>query len=115
MYVRGLVKLGGRAFIENICSAVEKGHAPFPTRNSMQFGHKQTDTRHAASRPGTMNLKDKNALITGGGTGVGRAITLMLAQLGASVAVNFSKSQPDAEATVADAKHLDVRAMVVQA
>src|SRR5579872_2600216 len=63
----------------------------------------------------TSNLKDKTALITGGGTGVGRAITLMLAQLDASVAVNYSKSQKEAEATVAEAKQLGVRAMAVQA
>jgi len=62
-----------------------------------------------------LKLKDKTALVTGGGTGVGRAITLMLAQLGASVAVNYSKSQRDAEATVADAKQLSVRAVTVQA
>lgn len=41
------------------------------------------------------------AIITGGGTGVGQATSLHLAKLGWSVIVNYSRSQADAEATVA--------------
>jgi 3-oxoacyl-[acyl-carrier protein] reductase len=40
-----------------------------------------------------MKLKDKVAIITGGGTGLGRSITLQLAQEGTHVLVNYSRSK----------------------
>lgn len=46
-----------------------------------------------------MNLKNKTALVTGGGTGIGRATCLELAQRGAAVVVNYSRSQTEAEET----------------
>jgi 3-oxoacyl-[acyl-carrier protein] reductase len=47
-----------------------------------------------------MNLKDKVALVTGGGTGIGRATSLVLVERGAIVAVNYSRSKAEAEETV---------------
>lgn len=55
----------------------------------------------------------KVALITGGGTGVGRAATLQLAERGFHVAINYSRSKDDAEATAADARAKGVRAIAV--
>lgn len=47
-----------------------------------------------------MELKNKVAIVTGGGTGIGRATCILLAERGASVVVNYSRSQADAEETV---------------
>jgi 3-oxoacyl-[acyl-carrier protein] reductase len=49
-----------------------------------------------------MDLRGKTAIVTGGGTGIGRAVSLELARLGASVAVNYSRSEKDARQTAAD-------------
>lgn len=62
-----------------------------------------------------MNIQDKAALITGGGTGVGRATVLACAAQGCNVAVNYSRSREAAEATAAEAEKLGVRAIAVQA
>ena len=57
----------------------------------------------------------KAALVTGGSRGIGKACALKLAQLGADVVVNYSRSARDANATVRDAEALGVRALAVQA
>ena len=44
--------------------------------------------------------KDKVALVTGGGTGVGRATCIKLADHGASVILNYSHSYKEAQETV---------------
>jgi 3-oxoacyl-[acyl-carrier protein] reductase len=60
-------------------------------------------------------FEGKVALVTGGGTGIGRATSLMLAAEGAAVAVNYSRSREDAERTVADVRAHGVRAVACQA
>jgi 3-oxoacyl-[acyl-carrier protein] reductase len=62
-----------------------------------------------------MKLSGKNALVTGGATGVGRAVVLQLARLGVSVAVNYSKSTAEAEGTAAEAREFGVGTLAVQA
>lgn len=62
-----------------------------------------------------MDMTGKAALITGGGTGVGRATALALAELGCNVAVNYSRSKDEAEATAADVSAKGVRGLAVQA
>jgi 3-oxoacyl-[acyl-carrier protein] reductase len=62
-----------------------------------------------------MDLAGKVALVTGGGTGLGREISLQLAGRGCDVAVNYSRSADDAEATVRDIAALGRRAIAVQA
>jgi len=62
-----------------------------------------------------MQLEGKAAIVTGGGTGVGRATALLLAQQGCSVLVNYSKSRDEAEQTAAELEKLGARALAVQA
>jgi 3-oxoacyl-[acyl-carrier protein] reductase len=62
-----------------------------------------------------MNVEGKAAIVTGGGTGVGRATALDLARRGCSVVVNYSRSKDEAEATAADVRALGVRGLAVRA
>ncbi len=61
-----------------------------------------------------MEIKGKVALITGGAARVGRAITLMLAQAGAHVVVNYNSSAAAAAETVAQAQAFGVDAFAMQ-
>ena len=58
-------------------------------------------------------LTGKVALVTGGGTGIGRATSLLFAQEGADVAVNFSRSESDAEDTVSEMQQLGSKGIAV--
>jgi 3-oxoacyl-[acyl-carrier protein] reductase/pteridine reductase len=59
-------------------------------------------------------LAGKTVLVTGGAKRIGREIALTLARAGANVAITFSSSQTQAEATVRDLAALDVEAMAVR-
>lgn len=61
-----------------------------------------------------MEIRGKVALVTGGAHRVGKAITMMLAQAGAHVVVNYYSSSRAADETVAEAQALGVRALSVQ-
>jgi 3-oxoacyl-[acyl-carrier protein] reductase len=60
-------------------------------------------------------LEGRAAIVTGGGTGVGRATALRLADLGCSVLVNYSRSRDAAEEVARQAEQRGVKAVAVQA
>jgi 3-oxoacyl-[acyl-carrier protein] reductase len=62
-----------------------------------------------------MDVKDKAAIVTGGGTGVGRATALSLAERGCDVLINYSRSKDAAEAVAEEARTHGVNALAVRA
>lgn len=62
-----------------------------------------------------MSLTGKIALVTGGSRGIGRAICLELASLGADVAINYAGNSAAAQQTAEDCRALGVQAEVFQA
>lgn len=60
-------------------------------------------------------LKDKVALITGSSRGIGRAIALELARVGADVVVNYARKKSAAEAVVDRVKTLGRKAIAIKA
>ncbi len=59
--------------------------------------------------------KEKIALVTGGGRGIGRETALELARKGCSVAVNYSRSEKAARETVAEIEAIGRRAFAFKA
>jgi 3-oxoacyl-[acyl-carrier protein] reductase len=62
-----------------------------------------------------VDLNGKVALVTGGGTGLGKEIALQLAAKGSAVAVNYSRSEKEAAETVGEIEAAGGRAIAVRA
>jgi 3-oxoacyl-[acyl-carrier protein] reductase len=62
-----------------------------------------------------MDLKEKNCLVTGGSRGIGKAIALKLAALGANVAVTYSRSADAANDVVKEMEKIGVKGLALQA
>lgn len=62
-----------------------------------------------------MKVDGKAAIVTGGGTGVGRSTALKLAERGCNVLINYSRSRDEAEATAAELRRLGVRGVAIEA
>lgn len=61
-----------------------------------------------------MDLKGRIALVTGGSRGIGRAISMALAEAGADVAINYNSNAARAQETVEALKGKGVRAAAFQ-
>jgi 3-oxoacyl-[acyl-carrier protein] reductase len=61
-----------------------------------------------------MKLEGKNAVVTGGGRGVGRAISIAFAQEGANVVVNYAGNQKAADEVVEIIKGMGRKAVAVK-
>ena len=59
--------------------------------------------------------KDKVALVTGSGRGIGRAIALYFAERGADIVVNFFRNREPAEKTAEEIRELGREALIVKA
>ena len=62
-----------------------------------------------------MELSGKTAIVTGSAVGVGRATALALARRGAGVVVNYTRSEAEAQQTMADIEALGAKALLVRA
>jgi 3-oxoacyl-[acyl-carrier protein] reductase len=61
------------------------------------------------------DLRGKVAVVTGAGSGIGRASAIALARNGAAVVVNYFKNEPGAAETVADIQAMRRNALMVRA
>jgi len=62
-----------------------------------------------------MILTGKTAIVTGGGTGIGEAVSLKLAARGMNVVVNYSRSRVEAEHTATRCAALGVKSAAIRA
>lgn len=60
------------------------------------------------------SLSGKNAVVTGGSRGIGRAIALALAEAGADVALTYREKRAEAEAVAHEIEKIGRRALVLQ-
>lgn len=61
-----------------------------------------------------INLEGKKALVTGGGTGIGRGIALKLAEAGADIVVHYGSNSTGADEVVNEIKRMGRKAKAVQ-
>ncbi len=62
-----------------------------------------------------MKFEKKTVVVTGGSTGIGRAMCLAFAREGAAVVVNYNRSKTEADEVVAQIENCGGRALAVQA
>ena len=62
-----------------------------------------------------MELKGKNAIVTGGSMGIGATIAIELAREGANVAINYRKHDTEAKAVAKQIEKLEKKCLVIKA
>src|SRR5262245_18157172 len=62
-----------------------------------------------------MELKNAVCIVTGSATGIGGACVINLAKRGACVVVNYTKSEAEAKASLAECERLGAEGLLVQA
>ena len=62
-----------------------------------------------------LDIKGKNALITGGSRGVGRATAIALAKEGVNIVINYNSSEDEAKTVIEEAKKYGVNAIAIKA
>ena len=70
----------------------------------------ETEGRRAMENEPLIDLKNRNAVVTGGSRGVGRATALLLARAGASVGIGFRSREDEARKTVGELESMGVHA-----
>jgi len=62
-----------------------------------------------------MDLEGRTVLITGGATGIGKAVALKFASHGANIVINYSKSEAEAEAALREVEQKGVKGLLCRA
>ena len=74
-----------------------------------------TGTGRGEYGPAMLSLEGKTALVTGGGRGIGRAVCLLFARLGARVGVAYARNDRAAEETLATVRDAGGEAVALKA
>ncbi|WP_206862234.1 SDR family oxidoreductase [Lysobacter changpingensis] len=90
---------------------------PLPEQHQKKPGHEhQLDPRPRFEAPdyqGSGKLQDKVAIVTGGDSGIGRAVAVLFAREGADVAIVYLNEHEDAEQTRAAVENEGRRCLVI--